>query len=73
MQNFYFTFGSDPRFPYYRGYLIVKAETQQEAIQKFRAKYPDRSKHCINCAFYYSEKEWESIEVDMGICHEVIE
>lgn len=27
LHNYYFTFGSDPKFPFYKGYLIVKAES----------------------------------------------
>lgn len=73
MENFYFTFGSDPVFPYHRGYLIVKAESMEDAFTKFRKKYPDAHKNCLRCAFYYTQEQWEQIPVDMGTCHEVIE
>ena len=58
--KFYFTFGSDSGFPYQNTYLIVIANTESEAIMKFRSKYPDRSKNCVNCSFWYTEKQWES-------------
>lgn len=57
--KFYFTFGSDPGFPYQNTYLIVMAYTEKEAIQKFREKYPDRHKNTFNCAFVYTEQQWE--------------
>lgn len=72
-KNFYFTFGSDPIFPYCRGYLIVKAVCEQEAFAKFRAKYPDVHPNCLCCAFWYTQEKWDEISVDMGICHEIIE
>ncbi len=27
-------------------------------MEKFRAKFPDRHKDTVNCAFWYSEEEW---------------
>lgn len=59
MERFYFTFGSDQGFPYQNTYLIVLAETKSDAVRKFRAKYPDRHKNTINCAFVYSQEQWE--------------
>lgn len=58
IEKFYFTFGSDSGFPYQKTYLIVIAETKQEAIRKFREKYPDRHKNTFNCSFVYSEEQW---------------
>ena len=61
-RKFYFTFGSDPGFPYQNTYLIVYAENLEEAINKFREHFPDRHKDTINCAFYYTEKQWKDCE-----------
>ncbi len=58
MKKWYFTFGSDPGFPYQNTYLIVMADTKREAIEKFRAKFPDRHENTANCAFWYSEEQW---------------
>lgn len=58
INNYYFTFGNDILFPYQNGYLIVKAYTLDEAIQKFRNKFPDRRKNIVNCAFWYTEDNW---------------
>lgn len=73
LHNYYFTFGSDPKFPFYKGYLIVKAESINVACDKFEKKYPGRLPYTINCSAYYTEEQWKNIKHDMGICHEVIE
>jgi len=57
-KKFYFTFGSDPGFPYQNTFMIVMADTEKDAVEKFRAKYPDRHKGIANCAFWYSEELW---------------
>ncbi len=58
LQKFYFTFGSDGRFPFRNTYLIVLAEDERQAVEKFRAKYPDRGDGFVNCSFWYPEKRW---------------
>lgn len=56
--KFYFTFGSDPGFPYPNAYIIILAENEPDAIKKFRGKFPDRNEGVINCAFWYTEEQW---------------
>ena len=56
--RFYFTFGSDPGFPFQNTYIIVLAESEKAAVEKFREKYPDRHTGTVNCAFWYSEEHW---------------
>lgn len=59
----YFTFGTDKGFPYQDTYVVVFAYGgKQEAIQKFRNRYPDRTPGTINCAFIYSWTEWQKID-----------
>lgn len=73
---FFFTFGSDEKYPYQGGYIIIRANDISEAIIKFQRKYPDREPgiSVINCAFYYNEQEWTYIvEEHHGCCHEIIE
>lgn len=72
MKNFYFTFGSWEGFPYQHGYLIAKADDLSNAIAKFREKYPDKHKNTVNCAFYYTEEEWQTVK-EKGVCHEIID
>ena len=57
--KFYFTFGSDPGFPYQNTYLIVEAVIESSAIRKFRKKFPDRHENTFNAAFCYSQEKWE--------------
>ena len=61
MENFYFTFGSDPEFPYGRDdYVLIKADDVGTAVGLFRAVHPNRPKsNCLNCAFMYNEAQWE--------------
>lgn len=70
--SFYFSFGSAEQFPYHDGYLIVKADGLDDAISKFRRKYPDIHENCINCAFFYSESEWKGLQNSNATCHEII-
>lgn len=62
MKNYYFTFGSDPGFPYQNTYLIVKACSRQDAIDTFRSHHPDRNAGVLNCAFWYTEEQWHGSE-----------
>ncbi len=76
VNRYFYTFGSDPGFPFNGGYVEVHAATLQKAHEKFRKKYPDRHKKCINCAFFYTEEQWEKTEMSKmeGYKrHEVIE
>lgn len=59
MKKFYFTFGSWEGYPYQSTYLIVEAESRQEAARLFREKYPDKTPNTVNCADIYNEKEWK--------------
>lgn len=70
---FFFTFGSDEKFPYQYGYVIVRAESLDDAICKFRAKYPNRDpdSNTVNCAFYYTENEWIHVRYS-DQCHDII-
>lgn len=58
MKKWYFSFGSDPGFPYQNTHVIVIADTEHEAVAKFRAKFPDRHENTVNCAFWYPEERW---------------
>lgn len=71
---FFFTFGSNEKFPYQYGYVIVRAESLDDAICKFRAKYPDRDpdSNTVNCAFYYTEQKWIHVRYS-DQCHDIIE
>lgn len=72
LSKYYFTFGTAGYFPYEGGYVIVKARGQEEAIEKFRNKFPDYCKGFLNCSFIYTESEWDKANIKSLVCHEVI-
>ncbi len=62
--SYYYTFGSNPAFPYRNGWVVVKATSMEEANRKFRTRFPDRPGHegIMNCAFYYDKKQWAEMD-----------
>ena len=58
--KFYFTFGSDPEFPYGFGEFVeIEASDEDEAREVFRAVFPSRpGSQFLNCSSVYSEFEW---------------
>ena len=61
MDKFYFTFGSDPEYPFgFSEYVVVLADGWDEACDKFQNKYPSRpGSWLINCACIYTQKSWD--------------
>jgi hypothetical protein len=61
MEKFYFTFGSSDGFPEEcrNGFVLVRAKSWKDAIRIFRQHYPDRYENTVNCAFFYSQEEWD--------------
>lgn len=78
LNPYYYTFGTDPEYPYSRGWVEVYANSWEEAHKKFRTKFPDRPGHegTVNCAFFYGKESWERTSMSEGnmgeFCHEVI-
>lgn len=60
MTSTFFTFGSDPEYPFGEGnYVEIQAPDQLIACRVFQALYPNRpGSTLINCAFIYSEAEF---------------
>lgn len=56
MNAYYYTFGSDVRFPYQGGWVQVFAETSEKADKLFRKYYPDQHPGILNCAAIYNRK-----------------
>ena len=77
-QNFYFTYGTDPRFPFFRGFSVIIAPSQEAACAIFRQYHPCRTgSTALNCAWIYSEKAFLETGTASGkyseeFCHEVI-
>ncbi len=61
MEKLYFTFGSDPRFPYQRGdYVVAVGKDRHDCVETYRKRHPDRpGSECVNCADMYTAAEWE--------------
>lgn len=78
LNPYYYTFGSDPAFPYIYGWVEVYANSWEEANKKFRTRFPDRLGHegIINCAFAYDQTSWNKTSMSNGnmgcLCHETI-
>lgn len=59
MQRFYFTFGTDPKFPYHGGWVEVLAPNMKSAADAFKAHFPnDLDDSVLNCADYYTEDDF---------------
>ena len=69
--KFYFTYGSDERFPYQNGWTEVDAPDKSTACAAFRHYHPDRDPEipCLNCAEVYTESFAETL-VPFGVNHE---
>ena len=77
MNNYYFTFGSNEKFPYQNGYLIIKADSYGQARSKFEDKFGIVD-GVLPFSFQYDQEEWNKIESKyssyfIGECYEVIE
>lgn len=64
LQNFYFTFGTDPAYPYgINDYVQIKAENIHVAQLAFQREHPNRSgSDCYNYAFDYDQDAWNDIK-----------
>ena len=63
MIKIYFTFGSDPRYPFgINDYVVAHGIDVSDCLRKFREKYPNpRPDHerILNCAFFYTETKFK--------------
>lgn len=57
-QYYYFTFGTDERFPFSNGCVKVQASSRSESVKKFNKKYPTRN-DLVNCSFIYDQKAFD--------------
>ena len=64
LNSYYYTFGSDPGFPYRNGWAVVKASSREEADRKFRSRFPDRPGHegTMNYSFCYTKERWNQMD-----------
>lgn len=74
--KYYFTFGSDPRYPFQGGWVEVWAVSLNHAIQVFREKYPDWDGE-LNCENHYTEGYFQRTGMRQegnhgAYCHEIL-
>ena len=78
LYTFYFTYGTDPEYPFRGGWTEVYAPNLRTAIQLFKLLHPNREDSgSLNCSDYYNEEEFLSSKMrDKGnygeYCHEAI-
>ena len=61
-ESYYFTFGSADHFPFGRdSFVKVEAADPLDAQEAFRKRFPDHTPGVLNCAFVYTQDEFESI------------
>lgn len=63
LNRYYFTYGTDPRYPYSGGWTEIIAPDAKTACSIFSAVHPDRVEGLLNCAFLYPEKEFIKTEM----------
>lgn len=65
MKTFYFTYGSDERFPYQHGWTEITAPSLACAQQVFKMFHPNRKNpdgtdaECLNYSWHYAEEDFK--------------
>lgn len=78
MKSFFFTYGTDEKYPFYGGWTRVNAPDRHTACGLFKLVHPCRDNvHLLNCASVYDEEQFHKTEMyESGNfdrrCHEVI-
>lgn len=70
MKKYYFTFGTNPVFPFKNGYVQVQAVNLEKAVELFNSKFPPAKENTINCAFVYAGEEFNTVMTSN--CHMII-
>ena len=79
LRYYYFTFGTDPDYPFAGGWVTVAAPSRQAAVQIFLLYYPNETgADVLNCADVYTEEEFKETGMEEtgnfgAFCHAVIE
>ncbi|MEH2936300.1 hypothetical protein [Acutalibacter sp. JLR.KK004] len=63
MPKFYFTYGTDPSYPFQGGWTEIEAPDPDKAGEIFSAVHPDRHAGILNCAFTYTEERFKATEM----------
>ena len=60
---YYFTFGSWKGFPFNNCYLVVEGFDKEDAVQRFRKQFPDKTPGIACYAFDYDKTAWDKTEM----------
>lgn len=61
LSRFYFTFGSDPHFPFQEGWIAIEAPDIRAAAKIFKVYYPNPLDDTVlNCSDYYAAADFEA-------------
>lgn len=63
MPKFYFTYGTDPAYPFQGGWTEVEAPDRPSACTAFKMYHPDASPLHPNCAGIYNEEQFQATEM----------
>ena len=72
MPTFYFTYGSDKRFPFWYGWTEIEAPDLTTACAVFQHYHParDLGSRLLNCADVYTEAQFKATEMyEKGNCY----
>lgn len=78
MAKFYFTYGSDPAYPFCGGWTEIEATSLYQATNIFKAAHRnDIDSETLNCADYYTEEGFKKTGMHKSgnrgkFCHEKI-
>lgn len=78
MPKFYFTYGTDPDYPFQGGWTEIEAPDPRISEDIFEMFHPSRKIATLNCAFAYTEEKFKETKMYKskdnfgGRCHERI-
>ena len=78
MENFYFTYGTDPDMPFRGGWTVIQAPNIKAAAKIFEAYHPNPDgPELLNCAACYTEEAFKRTRMHSegnygAFCHEMI-
>ena len=59
----FYTFGTNPDFPFCGGWVEVEADSMEQAHALFRKIFPDIVQGTMNCSDYYTEDAFNATDM----------
>ena len=63
LSNYYFTFGTDGRYPSRGGWVQIETESMNQAMEVFQQRFPGLTPEMLNCADYYTQAQFERTDM----------